>query len=227
MTAPPSAILLDLDGTLVDSRPGILASCRAALLALGHQPAASLDETVAIGPPMDEVMAHVLAPYGDGRVADGVAAYREHYGAAGLFASTAYPGIAEALDALGAAGAALYVATSKRTVFARRILDHLGLAGRFAGVYGSEPGGALDRKPDLIAHVLDREALAPGRCVMAGDRRHDIAGARANGVPGVGVLWGYGSRAELEAAGADRLAERPAGLPAAVLSPFPARAPGS
>ena len=211
-------VLLDLDGALVDSLPGIAASGRAALAALGHPPDPGVDIAAMIGPPIEEMMQLMLARYGDDRVAEGVAAYRADYGARGLLASAPYPGIPEALDALRAAGARLMLATSKRRVFAERILAHTGLAPRFAAVHGSEPGGALDHKPELIAHILARHDLDPAACVMVGDRRHDIAGAHANGVRALGVLWGYGSRDELEAAGADALVGDPADLAAAALA---------
>ena len=114
------------------------------------------------------------------------------------------------------AGARLYLATSKRTVFARRILEHLACAACFDAIHGAEPNGELDHKPELIAHILSRHGLRAEHCVMVGDRRHDIAGAHANDMRAIGVLWGYGTRDELEAAGADRLAATAAELAGAV-----------
>jgi phosphoglycolate phosphatase len=215
---PQPAVLLDLDGTLVDSGPGILASCRAALRALGHEPAPDFDVRTIIGPPIEDGMRLLLRPYGDDRVEEAVAAYRADYGAEGLLQSTLYPGIAEALRDLRDHGARLYLATSKLTVFARRILEHLELAARLDGIYGSEPGGALDHKTELIADVLSRHGLQPDQTVMVGDRRYDIAGAHANQLRAIGVLWGYGDREELEAAGADRLIEAPDELAATALA---------
>ncbi|MFZ3008009.1 MAG: HAD hydrolase-like protein [Phenylobacterium sp.] len=218
MAAQPAAILFDLDGTLVDSEPGIQASCRAALAALGHGP---VDINVAemIGPPLEEMMAVVLGRLGDDRVAEGVRAYREHYGAEGYRATAFYSGIVAALDQV--ADRPLYVATSKRTVFARRILEHLGRNAAFAGVYGSEPDGALDNKAALIADILRRHDLPADRCLMVGDRRQDVAGAQANGVATVGVLWGYGDREELETAGARWIIAHPGEL-VDVAARFPA-----
>jgi phosphoglycolate phosphatase len=115
-------------------------------------------------------------------------------------------------------GLELYLATSKRATFARRILDHLALAATFDGVYGSVPSGELDHKPELLAHILSKRRLSASRCLMVGDRRHDISGAHAVGMRGLGVLWGYGTREELEMAGADRLVESPADLARAVLA---------
>ena len=207
-------ILIIIAGFLLRFNP--LLVIMASALATGL--AAGLDIAAIIAAPIEEMMQLMLARYGDGRVAEGVAAYRADYGARGLLASTPYPGVPEALDAMQAAGARLILATSKRRVFAEQILGHTGLAPRFAAVHGSEPGGALDHKPELIAHILARHALDAADCVMVGDRRHDIAGAHANGVRALGVLWGFGSRDELEAAGADALVGDPADLAAAALA---------
>ena len=210
------AILLDLDGTLIDSAPGILDSCRAALRALGHE-SPPLDASGLIGPPIEEIMGALLAQFDDDRVVEGVAAYRADYGAHGLFGSQPYPGIRDALIAMHEAGSRLLIATSKRRRFALRILAHVGLLEVFDSVYGSEDGRALDQKPELIAHVIAQHALERGLCLMVGDRRHDIAGAKANGIQSLGVLWGYGTREELTGAGANGLVECPADLPAATL----------
>ena len=211
MAAPPLSILFDLDGTVVDSKPGILASCSAALHSLGHRPD-GLDIGNLIGPPLEEIVVEILGRFGDDRVAEAVLAYRDHYGSAGFLETTVYPGLTAALDQLLALKAKLYIATSKRTIFAEQILEHLGLIDLFAGVHGSEPDGAVDRKADLIADVLRRHELSADRCLMVGDRRQDVEGARTNGVSTVGVLWGYGDQDELESAGVMHIAARPAEL---------------
>ena len=214
----PIAVLIDLDGTLTDSRPGIVASYHAALRSLGHQPDLSIDLTHVIGPPPEEIMPQVLAHYHDDRGTEAVALYRDHYGRGGLFQNSVYDGIVDALEGLAAEGFVLYVATAKRTVFAVRILDHFGLSPRFAQIYGSEPGGALDHKGDLIAHILAREGIGPNAAIMIGDRRHDIEGAHTNGLPAIGVAWGYGGRDELAEAGANRVVDHPRALLDAVRS---------
>ena len=214
----PTCVLLDLDGTLIDSKPGIVASFNAALEALGHRPDPSFDLTFVIGPVLTHVMGEVLAHYGDTRVDEAVAAYRRHYGEVGLFDVAPYDGIAALLASLKAAGLRLFLATSKRTAFAVRILDHLGMSDRFDGIYGSEPDGSRDGKPELIAAILRRETIRADEAIMVGDRRYDIAGAHANDLRAVGVLWGYGARQELEEAGADLLVAAPADLQAALLA---------
>lgn len=219
--SPPRFVLLDLDGTLIDSRPGIAASFLAALRALGHTPDATFDITRFIGPPLEDSFQALLQARGDDRVTEAVEAYRQHYGEVGLLKSELYPGIADALATLRHAGLKLYLATSKREIFARRILENLKLAGDFDGIYGSVPGGARDHKPELLAHILAERGLSASHGVMVGDRRYDVVGAHAVRMPGLGVLWGYGSRDELETAGADRLVERTADLADVVVSVLP------
>ena len=215
---PTCSVLLDLDGTLVDSQPGILASCTAALRALGHEPGEIHDIKRVIGPPLEEVLTFLLQPYGDDRIDEAVLAYRQHYGEIGLFGSELYPGIGGSLKAMQQAGLRIYLATSKREVFARRILEHLKLTTCFDGIHGSVPGGALDHKPELLAYVVSEHGISPAHGLMVGNRRHDISGAHAVGMRSLGVLWGYGTRDELETAGADRLIESTADLAPTVLS---------
>ncbi|CCE03370.1 HAD hydrolase-like protein [Bradyrhizobium sp. STM 3809] len=216
--SPIHSVLLDLDGTLIDSRPGIAASTRAALRSLGHAPDDGLDVTAFIGPPLQDMLRALLRTYGDDRVDAAVLAYRQHYGDTGLFDCALYPGIGEALREMHGARLRLHLATSKRELFARRILEHLGLASLFTAIHGSVPSGALDHKPELLAHILSLRNIDARDGVMVGDRRHDIAGAHAVKMRSLGVLWGYGSRDELETAGADRVVESPADLPRVVLS---------
>jgi phosphoglycolate phosphatase len=215
---PTCSVLLDLDGTLIDSQPGILASCLAALRALGHEPDENLDIKRFIGPPLEDIMRVLLQSYGDDRIDEAVAAYRRHYGDIGLLGSEPYPGIGDSLKAMQQAGLRVYLATSKRETFASRILDHLEFATYFDGIHGSVPGGALDHKPELLAHILSKHDISTSHSLMVGDRQHDISGAHAVGMRGLGVLWGYGTRDELETAGADQLVESSSDLARTVLS---------
>jgi phosphoglycolate phosphatase len=215
---PTCSVLLDLDGTLIDSQPGILASCLAALRGLGHEPDETLDIKHVIGQPLEDGMRILLQPYGDDRISEAVAAYRQDYGESGFLGSEPYPGIGSSLEEMRQAGLRIYLATSKRDIFASRILHHLGLATYFDGIHGSVPGGALDHKPELLAHILSKHGLAPSHSLMVGDRRYDMSGAHAVGMRGLGVLWGYGTRDELETAGADQLVASTTDLARTVLS---------
>jgi len=127
-----------------------------------------------------------------------------------------YPGIDEALAALHAAGARLYVCTAKPHVYAERIVAHFGLARFFTAVYGADLAGRFDDKGTLMAHLIVEERVAPAHATMIGDRGHDIRAARANGVRAVAVRWGYGSDEEL--ADADAHVDVPGDLPAALLA---------
>jgi len=208
---PPTA-LFDLDGTLTQSGPGIIASVRRAVATLGHTIDPEEELSWVVGPPLEAIMRRVLEPFGDTRVAEAMAAYRADYGDGGMFNSRVYPGIEAALDGFRDDGWRMFVATSKSSDHARRILNHFRLAGRFEGVYGSDGGATLAHKPELIRHIIVREGLAPERTVMIGDRRYDIDGAKANGVKGIGVGWGYAQNGELHQAGADAIAATPAEL---------------
>jgi len=196
-----ATVLFDLDGTLTDPKVGITGSVRHAMRELGRPLAPEVDLDWCIGPPLIDAFARLLD--GDRASAEaGVAAYRARYGTVGLFENEVYPGIPELLDALVADGRRLVLATSKPRVFAERILEHFGLAGRFAAIHGSELDGTRVHKTDLVPWILARESVAVDSAVMVGDREHDVLGARAAGLATIGVAWGYGGPAELEAAGA-------------------------
>ena len=205
-----------MDGTLLDSAPGIGESLTHALRALGHDffPAANLHER--FGPPMRGIVEALLAPYADTRVDECLALYREHYGEQGLYSCSVYPGVESVLRQLAGDGVALYVATSKRQVFAQRMLEHVQLGGYFTKVCGSVPSGALDDKTQLLRSLLDSlpEPLA-ARC-MVGDKRDDMLAAASNGIPALGALWGYGSAEELRGSGASILVSAPVQLPVAI-----------
>ncbi len=204
------SVLLDLDGTLADSRPGIEASFRFMLTELGHDPTLVGDLSWAVGPPIAVSIGTLLARYGDDRTELGLKTYRARYSAVGIYECAVYPGIPEMLAALRKAGRTLCVATSKRRDFAERVVDFLGLRQYLPTVYGALPGGGLDDKKDMIAELLRVERYDPAGTIMVGDRMHDIRAAHVNGLKAVGVLWGYGGEAELREAGADWLAAAPA-----------------
>jgi phosphoglycolate phosphatase len=198
-------LFFDLDGTLTDSRPGIMASMRHALNAIGRE--SPTDEALLrfIGPPTHESFRELLGTSDVELNTRTIAIYRERYAKLGLFENSVYPGVSAGLGALRDAGFSLWVVTSKPEVFATQIIDHFELRPHFQRVYGSELSGVRSHKGELIAHVLASEGLAEAKPWMIGDRMHDIRGAKQNELRSAGVLWGYGSRAELSEAGADAL----------------------
>jgi phosphoglycolate phosphatase len=152
-----------------------------------------------------ESFAVLLAVPDDERITRAIALYRERYERTGLYENHVFPGIPELLEELSDRGFTLFVATSKPTVYATRIAGHFGIDRFFHGIYGPELDGTRNDKAELLAHLLGIEGLAASDTVMIGDRKHDMIGARANGLAAIGVTWGYGSRAELAAAGADAI----------------------
>jgi phosphoglycolate phosphatase len=205
-------ILFDLDGTLTDPYHGITKCIRHALNTLGRSAPPSESLRWCIGPPLRQSFVTLLGP-SDEHLADiALERYRERFRSVGLFENEPYSNIEAALNRLQCAGHRLAVATSKPTVFAEQIIDHFGLAEFLSTVDGSELDGTRSDKKDLISHILKRDSIVPSDAIMIGDREHDMIGARSNGVAGIGVLWGYGSRDELESAGAFAIIDTPMDL---------------
>ena len=214
-------ILIDLDGTLLDPKPGIIGSVQYALRGLGLPVPDTSDLLHAIGPPLRDTFPSLGVPPAD--VERALVLYRENYSGAGgthppaMFDAEPYPDIDTELAALRRADCRLIVTTSKPHVFAKPILREKGLAQHFAAIHGAELDGTRDDKAELIAYIIATERVDPANAVMIGDRKYDILGASQNGLRSIGVTWGYGSVAELREAGATALCVRPKGLHRLVL----------
>jgi phosphoglycolate phosphatase len=205
-----TAIYFDLDGTLTDPKPGITRSIQYALGKLDWPVPPEDELTWCIGPPLRGTMKKLL---GSDELADrGVALYRERFSDVGLFENEVYPGIEDTLSALARSGRRMFVATSKAHVFADRIIDHFKLRVYFKRVFGAELDGTHSDKTDLLRHALQSADVDPSQAIMIGDRSFDMVGARNNGMTAVGVLYGYGSEAELRDAGAQHICATPQGV---------------
>lgn len=182
-------MLFDLDGTLTDSAPGIVASFRHALEHIGEPvPEGDLVSRL-VGPPMP----HTFASMGLGERAEAaLEAYRAEYTARGWSMNAPFDGIPELLIDLQTAGVRLAVATSKAEPAARRILTHFGLDRHFEVIAGASPDGTRALKADVVAHALAQLQPLPEAVLMVGDRSHDVEGAAAHGIDTVVVGWGYG-----------------------------------
>jgi phosphoglycolate phosphatase len=199
-----TVVLFDLDGTLVDSLPGITAAVNA-VLATSYSPQ---DIRQYVGPPLHDWLGPLS---GRDDVDELVAEYRRVYATLMVSGSEVFDGVPAALAELRDSGARMAVATSKTQPLAVELLRGLGLASFFAAVCGPVPP-ARDDKATTIAQAL--AALgSPPEAVMVGDRHHDIDGAHANGLRAIGVTWGFGTREEL--AGADALIDSPGELSSA------------
>mgnify|MGYP001659091976 CR=1 FL=1 len=175
------AILFDLDGTLTDPKEGITNSVAYALEKAGIPIEDKNDLITFIGPPLADSFAQFYG-FNKEQCDEAIKQYRVYF---------------------KEDGRQLFVATSKPHVFAKTILHHYQLAEYFDGIYGSELDGTRSRKGEVIAYILEKENLEKEHCVMVGDRKHDILGAKEHDLASVGVLFGYGDEEELQLAGAD------------------------
>ena len=199
-------VFFALDGTLTESGPGIVRSVRYALRQFGIDEPDDAKLRRFIGPPLVYSFSTFYG-FSDDDAHKAMAAYRDYYGVHGIFDNGVYAGIPELLASLKAAGKTLCVATGKPEKYMYPILERYGLRGYFSYCGGSDEAETRADKATVIRYVLDASGAHPDDVIMVGDRHHDIDGARANGVQSVGVLYGYGSREELAAAGADSIAE--------------------
>jgi phosphoglycolate phosphatase len=205
-----TAIFIDLDGTLTDPKPGITGSIQYALGKL-DRPIPPADElTWCIGPPLHGSLKKLL---GSDELADrALVLYRERFADVGLFENQVYPGIEDTLSTLARSGRRMFVATSKAHIYADRIIDHFKLRIYFERVFGAELDGTRSDKTELLRHAVQTVNVDPSQAIMIGDRSFDMVGARNNGMTAVGLLYGYGSEAELREAGAHHICATPQGL---------------
>ncbi len=194
-----SNLIFDLDGTLTDSAKGITRSVQYALNKYGIN--ASEEELKPfIGPPLH---LSFIKEYGfsEKEAFKAVEHYRDYYRETGIFENQLYPSVAKMLEAFNNNGAKLFIATSKPTVFAEKILKHFAIDNYFNIIAGSNLDGTRVEKKEVIGYVLNNTVNADkGETVMIGDREHDIRGAQTWKLDSIAVTYGYGSLDELIAA---------------------------
>jgi phosphoglycolate phosphatase len=210
-------VFFDLDGTITASHTGIIRSVQYALRRMGRPVPEAAALMPLIGPPLQESFGRLLG--GDPALAqEATRLYREYYTVTGIFENRVYDGVEDLLQALRHAGRTLCLATSKPEPFARRILTHFGLDACFSHVAGAELDGRRTGKTEVLRHAAALCGMDdPAAGLMVGDRKYDVAGAHSVGLACAGVLYGYGSREELQEAGADWLCPDPACLQKLVL----------
>jgi phosphoglycolate phosphatase len=206
------ALIFDLDGTLTDSKGGILDCLRKVLDARGIPNPGPLDRF--IGPPVEEWVRYLLPNGTKEEHADLAREYRACYDREGWSNNAVFPGVREMLAMLHDSGFPLYVCTSKQEHFAVRILDAFELSPLFAAIYGDKETYASHSKVDLLAHILRKQSLDPELAWMIGDRSFDFEAAHANHLRCLAAGWGYGSPEECGEA--DAVASAPADVVALV-----------
>ena len=198
-------ILFDLDGTLTDSEEGILRSAQYMQEKMGLRVWDWEELRFMMGPPLIESFTKGFGmPLEEAE--KGVVVFRERYSTVGLFENKVYPGIVEMLEELKAKGKRMAVATSKKEDLAVRILEHFGIAKYMEVIGGDVREAGRDTKAKVIDYVLETMQAEKEDVIMIGDRKYDINGAHALGIPCIAVEWGYGDRAEFEANRADIIA---------------------
>ena len=210
-------VLFDLDGTLTDSGLGIMNSVQYALKKIGRG-VENLEELKCfVGPPLAQQFAKFCG-FSDEKGHQMVEFYREYYEGKGMLENAVYDGIPEVLEQLKNAGIRLAVATSKPEKYARKIAEHFKIETYFEFIGGANMDGSRTKKEEVIEYVLKNCKVEDRQSVlMVGDREHDILGAKACKVSALGVLYGYGDRAELEDAGADWIVSTPAKITEKIL----------
>lgn len=199
-------ILLDLDGTLIDSAPGITRSVAYALEKMGVNPPPLKELVCFVGPPLRDSFTRYFG-FSAEESEKAVAHYREFYAEDGLFDCSLFEGVMGFLDKVNSLGKYNVLATAKPTPFAKKALEHLGALDRFYAVEGASFSAAHDKKSDIIASALKHCGNDLSEIVMVGDRNYDILGAKDNGILSIGVINGSDKRAELEEAGAELIVE--------------------
>ena len=192
-------ILFDLDGTLTDSGEGIINCAQLALEHFGLNIPSREEMRVFVGPPLHETFIKFGVPAD--KAEEAVEIYRSRYIPIGKFENTPYPGIRELLEKLQADGNALYVATSKPEGMSVEILEHFDLAKYFTRICGASMDASRRDKESVIAYLIHQCGKAE-ETVMVGDTAFDVLGAKAHGIPTIGVAWGYGTVEDMEKAGA-------------------------
>ena len=207
----------DLDGTIIDSSPGITNSVMYALEKFGIEETEREKLYKFIGPPLTDSFARFYG-FDDEKSWKAGEYYREYYQDTGIFECSVYLGFEKSLKALKAAGKRLFVATSKPEVYARRIIEHFDLDQYFEYVAGMELDGGRGSKAEVIGYLIDTCRMQDKkRILMIGDREHDVLGAKQEGLDCMGALYGFGNREELEKAGAVYVAGTPEDIAGIIL----------
>ena len=213
---PYDAVLFDVDGTLLDSAPGILSTLCEVFHTMGTD-IAGVDLMRYVGPPLRDTFAEY---YPDAaRIEEATELYRASYAVRGCHICKPYPGALEMLRRLKEAGLILCTATCKPTQVVTPILQEQGLAPLIDLIAGASMDKSRDTKAAVIQYVLDQPLLRGKRALMVGDRHDDMRGAAACGLDAAAVLYGYGSRAELAPFGPKFCAESCGQLAQLILSP--------
>ena len=194
-------IIFDLDGTLINSEEGITKSVQFALNKMGME--CNREDLVCfIGPPLKSSFEDQY-DFNEAQVAEAIGYFREYFSEYGLCQHELYDGVREVLKTLKEQGKTILLGTSKPEEFARKILDQYDITSYFDYICGASMDEVRSEKADVLAYALELSQITElEKCIMIGDRKHDVIGAKMVGIETIGVTFGFGDREELEKAGA-------------------------
>jgi phosphoglycolate phosphatase len=201
-----TTLFFDLDGTISNNLLGIHRCLNHAFEQLGARTITMAQTLPLVGPPFRESLPKL---YPELDVERAILAYRERYDQLGWLENELYDGVSDAIRRLHLQGFTIALCTSKPRVFAEKIVAHFDLARYFDGIHGPELDGRFDKKDELLAHLVARYGVPARNALMIGDRDKDVHAAIHAGTHSLGVLWGFGSKVELDAAGASKTVEHP------------------
>lgn len=199
-------LIFDLDGTLINSKPGLQNSLNHMLRQMGLDLDDGLIIDQLIGPPIQDGLKQVLG-FDDQQVELGVRLFREYYSQQGLYEAKLYPDMLELLEELQQQGKQLFVATSKKNQFMAAVLRHFELDRYLIDSQGAGDGGR-HTKAGLITQLMDRNRIIPSaKVAMVGDTKYDVVGGKANEISTIAVGYGFGNSEELQALNPDYFVE--------------------
>ncbi|MCI1687691.1 HAD hydrolase-like protein [Schleiferilactobacillus harbinensis] len=210
-------LFFDFDGTIANSEQGIVAGIKYFVKKMQLTPLTNDQYRLFIGPTLSASMHQFYPTLDNTAVKQAIDLYQEYYADQGIFEMQIYPGVIPVLQQLHAAGFTMNVASTKPEAMIDRIVQHFDLNPYFSGLYGATMDESIrSSKTDVLAYALKEADAAASNSIMIGDRNTDMIGGRANGVPTIGVLYGFGDRSELSAAGADVIVSQPRDIPAGI-----------
>lgn len=202
-------IIFDFDGTLVDSRPGVVKAFKKAVKELTAKKITDQEIVQLIGTPLAQIISVLLNTNDEAVIDRGQDLFKEYYSRGGFYQNIVYSGIKEMLESLKSRSRQLFVVSNKIELFMTKILEQHHLKKYFTFVLGTDGTDTQSKKSDLVKYLLTHHKLKEHETVMVGDTENDIIAAKRNFIYSIGITWGYGLESNLIKAGADKICHNP------------------
>lgn len=202
-------IIFDFDGTLIDSRPGVVKTFKKVVGELASKKLKEKEITQLIGKPLAQIISILLNTNDEALIKKGCGLFQEYYNEKEIYHNILYPGIEEILRLFKKQSLQLFIVSNKIESFIKKILEQHNLKEYFNAILGTDGTDKQSKKPDQIKNLLNLYKLKKPETVMVGDTENDILAAKENSIYSIGVTWGYGSESNLIKAGADTICHTP------------------